>query len=227
MACDVATLAELERIVVATHDLEYIAGYKVGFGLGLSLGLKTATTAIHTFTKKPVIYDHQKAATDIPHTGELFARVCADADLAGAILFPLSGPRTETTWIQALQQQSVEPIVGATMTHPQFLAAEGGFISDDAPDRIYSLALQEGVTHLVLPGTRLDLIASDLLDAHRSLRYLIPGIGTQGGSIEALASKLPIASCLPIVGSAIYRAADPRSAAMSFAEQYGEALWVS
>ncbi|MBU0661850.1 orotidine 5'-phosphate decarboxylase, partial [Candidatus Micrarchaeota archaeon] len=97
-ACDVATIEEFEKIVRETSDVKKIGGYKIGFELGLGYGLKALVDAARKHTQKPIIYDHQKAATDIPDVADKFARVCKGAGLDAVILFPMAGPETEKAW---------------------------------------------------------------------------------------------------------------------------------
>lgn len=87
-ACDVPTLEEFEEIVKETADVEGIGGYKVGLELGLSYGLGRVVEVARKYTAKPIIYDHQKAGTDIPDTGKNFAEVCKRAGVDAVILFP-------------------------------------------------------------------------------------------------------------------------------------------
>ena len=94
-ACDVETLEQFEELVRQTANVEGIGGYKVGFELGLGFGLPAVVEAVRRHTDKPVIYDHQKAGTDIPDTGKGFARVVKRAGVDTIILFPQAGPETE------------------------------------------------------------------------------------------------------------------------------------
>ncbi|HSW31789.1 MAG TPA: orotidine 5'-phosphate decarboxylase / HUMPS family protein [Longimicrobiales bacterium] len=232
ISCDVRDLSELDTLVLATHDIDGIAGYKLGISLALSCGLTEAVRRVRAVCSLPIVYDHQKGATDIPAMGALFARVCASAGVHAAILFPLSGPATERAWIKELRTAGVEPVVGGLMTHPGFLESEGGFLLDDAPRRMIAAAREEGVTSFVVPGTKLELASALAAGLGQDARFLVPGIGTQGGTIDALARQLPIRQCYPIIGSAVYNSPSPRGSAEKFGESYRKALeegqpWVS
>mgnify|MGYP000430429737 CR=1 FL=1 len=72
-ACDVP-LEVYEQIVRETSDIEGIGAYKIGFQLALKYGLPKIVEVTRKYNHKPIIYDHQKAGTDIPKTGENFAR---------------------------------------------------------------------------------------------------------------------------------------------------------
>src|SRR5262245_26897269 len=128
-ACDVSPAA-FESLLAATADMAHVTGYKVGAMLGLTLGLPAVVNIARRYTTKLLIYDHQKAGTDIPDTATAFAATLRDAGIDAAILFPMSGPTTERAWIEACQTAGLRVIVGAHMTHPQFLVSEGGYIAD-------------------------------------------------------------------------------------------------
>ncbi len=64
IACDVDDINILRDLVRSTCDIEGIVGYKIGANLALKYGLKHLTDDIDFHL--PVIYDHQKAGTDIP-----------------------------------------------------------------------------------------------------------------------------------------------------------------
>jgi len=120
VACDVPSLEALERVVNATGHLTEVTAFKLGFSLGLRFGLARAVETVRAATAKPVIYDHQKAGTDIPQTGRDFAAVCRESAVEAGILFPHAGPATLEAWIDALSEAGVVPIVGAVMTHPRY-----------------------------------------------------------------------------------------------------------
>ncbi|MCK4247944.1 MAG: orotidine 5-phosphate decarboxylase, partial [Methanomicrobia archaeon] len=122
-ACDVP-LELYERIVRETADIEGIGGYKVGFFLGLDYGLPKIVEIARKYTDKPVIYDHQKAGTDIPDMGGKFAKICKKAGVDAVILFPQSGPETEKAWIEAAKEEGLGIIVGGLMTHPKYKKSE-------------------------------------------------------------------------------------------------------
>ena len=73
-ACDFSDLNLFEKIVKETTDIEAIGGYKIGFRLGYRYGIPTVVKAARKHSKKPIIFDHQKAGTDIPDLGEDYAR---------------------------------------------------------------------------------------------------------------------------------------------------------
>lgn len=196
------------RVAGAVGDLDFVYGFKVGFSLGLAHGLPHIVSRLRAHTDKPIIYDHQKAATDIPATGKLFAETVAAAGVDEAILFPQAGPRTLVAWIEALSTARVKIIVGGVMTHPAYLVSEGGFIADEAVTRMYGIAIENGVSRFVVPLTKPAVTRqlyreAGMTDEHR---FYSPGLGSQGGDpaqFEFLKTHYLI------VGRALLSADDP------------------
>ncbi len=213
-ACDVSTLEELEGIVKATAEVEKIGGYKVGFSLGLGFGLGKVVGLIRKYSDKAIIYDHQKAGTDIPNMGENFAKVCKEAGVDAVILFPQAGPETEKAWIKAAKGAGLGVIVGGEMTHPAYLKADNGFIADDSPKRMYEVAVDEGITDFVVPGNKPEKIAEyKQLFESRGIEPVLysPGLVAQGGKISE-SGKAAGNKWHAIVGRGIYQALDKKKA---------------
>ena len=218
-ACDVYDIKTFRKLVAATYDVEGIVGYKLGAILGLTYGLPQLVNIVREYTDLPVIYDHQKAGTDIPRMGEKFASICAEAGIKGVIIFPQAGPQTEAAFIDALFNANLTPLVGGEMTHPQYLANEGGFIRDNAPIEMYTLAAEKGVNHFVVPGNKPVVI----MQYHKLLsgmvkepEYCMPGIGKQGGDIKSAFEALEGAPAYAIIGASIYEHEDMADAARLF-----------
>ena len=220
-ACDVSTLEEFERLVESTADVEGIGGYKVGFELGLAYSLGKVVEIVRKHTTKPVIYDHQKAGTDIPDTGRNFARVCKAAGVDAVILFPQAGPETERAWIYHSLDAGLKVIVGGRMTHPAYAVSEGGFITDEGALDMYRIAASAGINHFVVPGNKVDVIAEVKLTVEAkgvSPVFYAPGFIAQGGSISD-AAKVAGDRFHGIVGRGIYQALDIKAAAIEHASQ--------
>jgi orotidine-5'-phosphate decarboxylase len=214
-ACDVSTLRELEQIVRETNSVKGIGAYKVGFVLALKYGLPEVVKLIKSFSDKPIIYDHQKAATDIPAMGEKFAETCKKAGLDAIILFPQAGPETERAWIKACKEAELGVIVGGEMTHPAYLQCDGGFLENRAPEKMYEIAINEGVTDFVVPGNKPERIAfyRKLFEEKGIDASLYsPGLVAQGGSITD-SGKEAGKRWHAIVGRGIYQAEDKKKAA--------------
>ena len=210
-SCDVDSLERLGKLVKATCSVKGVGAYKIGFELVIPFGMKAVVKTIRKYTKLPIIYDHQKAGTDIPETGEKFMRACKLVD--AVILFPQAGPETEAAWIKAAQQSKMKVIIGGEMTHQAFLKEAGGFIDDNAPKRMYEIAASMGVADFVIPGNKPEKSIEYVNLIKKKVKnpvFYSPGLITQGGSITELASKLE--SWHAIVGRAIYEAKDMKKA---------------
>ncbi|HII17505.1 TPA: hypothetical protein HA361_06335 [Candidatus Woesearchaeota archaeon] len=217
-SCDVDSLERLKELVEATGDIEEIGGYKIGFTLVIPFGMKAVINTIRMLSGKPIIYDHQKAATDIPDVGAGFMRACAGAD--AVILFPAMGPETLKAWVAAAKEENMPVIVGGEMTHKAYLAKDGGFVSDDAPEKMYSLAAKLGVADFVVPGNKPERIAHYkriIESCGISPTFYSPGLVAQGGS-AAKAAKAAGRRWHAIVGRGIYDAPDMRKAAAELAK---------
>lgn len=215
-ACDVPSLEELDKLVRETCGVKGIGGYKIGFGLVIPFGIKNVVRAIRRHTDLPVIYDHQKAGTDIPEMGERFMKACQGVD--AVIIFPQAGPETERKWIDSAKASGMGIIVGGEMTHPKYLEKDGGFLRNDAPGAIYELAASLGVTDFVVPGNKPERIR----EYRRFLKskgirpvFYSPGLIAQGGNLTESA-KAAGESWHAILGRALYQSENIRERAKEF-----------
>lgn len=214
-ACDFQTLEELDDLVKNTYQVEGIGGYKIGFELGLGYGLKEVVTIIRKYTNKPIIYDHQKAGTDIPDTGKNFAQVCKRNGVDTVIFFPQAGPETERAWIYHALNENLFVIIGGRMTHPAYAKSEGGFITDEGAFEIYRIAAKAGINNFVVPGNKLEVIEEVkkvIINEKVEPIFYSPGFIAQGGKLSDTA-KVAGNKFHPIVGRGIYRASDKNAAA--------------
>jgi len=221
IAADVNTLDELSALTEVAADFSDVVALKLGALLAIRFGLHQAVSAVRRISDLPVIYDHQKAGTDIPQMGRPFARACRDAGVQAVIFFPMAGPKTLEAFVRGAQDEDLVPIVGLVMTHQMYLLREGGYIADDAPEAICSTALRLDVSHFVLPGTKPEVVrefATGTLSRIRC-RIFMPGIGSQGGSLVTAIEAARPHVALPIVGSAVYSATDPRRALAQFSAE--------
>lgn len=215
-ACDV-NKQRYEEIIKETHDIPKVGGYKIGAALGLSVGLPTLVDIARRYTDKPLIYDHQKAATDIPDTGKDFNSILKASGIDAVILFPLAGPATQTAWIQSAQEVNLPVICGGHMTHERFLVSEGGYIDDASIDKMFTNAAYHGVTDYVVPGNKPEVIKRIrqlLSESKIAPVFYAPGFISQGGSISEAASVAG-PRWHAIVGRAIYEAQDIQKATSS------------
>jgi orotidine-5'-phosphate decarboxylase len=224
-ACDVDTMEDFKKLIAATCHVEGVGAYKVGFKLGLRYGLPALVQAVREHTDLPVIYDHQKAATDIPDMGKEFARLMSEAKVDAAILFPQAGPATQAEWTNALHDEGVGVLVGGEMTHPQFLDSDGGYMMNVAPEVIYHKAAQAGVRNFVVPGNKPSKIAKyktviTNADPDIEMALFAPGFIKQKGKIEDAAKAAGDVEWHAIVGTAIYKANDMTQATKDLAEAF-------
>jgi len=193
----------------ATWDVTGIKAFKFGISLGLKGLQKMVYEAkLHWPRRLVSIYDHQKAGNDIPDMGKTFARTLADCGVDAAIIFPFTGPATQEAWTNALDTAGLTVLVGGIMTHQKFLQSEGGYIADDAPERIYMLAAEMGVRHFVVPGNKLHWVGKikTLLDSilgEGRYTFYAPGFITQGGDLSEC-GRIAGKKFHGIVGSGIY-----------------------
>ncbi len=156
----------------------------------------------------PIFYDHQKAGTDIPDLGEGFAQDLKSFGVNAAILFPFAGADTERKWIKACQDAGLTVLVGGHMTQPEFLESEGGFIADSAPERIYTIAVENSVTNFVVPGNKVEFAVKyrqllERLLGKGNFTLYVPGFGRQGGNISEI-SDVAGENWHAIVGRTLY-----------------------
>ncbi len=222
VACDVLSIQKFEELVKKTYHIEGIVGYKVGAILGLTYGLRKLTSIIKENCPYPAIYDHQKAATDIPQMAEKFAKTCSNAGIKGFIIFPQAGPKTEEAFIDAILKKNMVPLVGGEMTHSAYSEKEGGFIRDSAPEEMYRIGAKKGTEYFILPGNREDAIKKYhalLSTMVKKPKYCMPGIGSQGGEISRAFSLLREFSAYAIIGSSIYKSKDIEKATKVFCKE--------
>lgn len=218
-ACDVRDIDSFRAIAEAAKDCPGVGALKIGFFQVYRYGLPYITKLMKDIgCDKPIIVDMQKAGTDIPDFGVEFAEIMRESGVPAAILFPLSGCETQREWTKALQDVGVIPIIGGHMTHKGYLVSDGGYIADDAPERIYRLAIEQGVTNFVLPGNQVEVVAkytklfTEELGAGNFDEYS-PGFIKQGGALSEVA-QVAGDRFHGIIGRAIIGAAD-KAAAMA------------
>jgi orotidine-5'-phosphate decarboxylase len=224
IALDAEKVEESLRVVEATSGVEGVVGYKLGLTVVLRLGLAGAMAKLRGATALPIVYDHQKAGPDVPDMAVKFCATCRDAGVDGLILFPTAGPRAVDGFVGESMRNRLLPIVGGDLPFPDYNAAGGGYVIDNALDLIFDRALALGADHFVVPGNTPDKLR------HHSARlgsridtptFFVPGIGPLGGTLPEAVKAAPGCRVFGVVGRAVYAAPDPREAARRLA---GEAL---
>lgn len=191
IACDIS-YEHYHKLLLYTK-IDQVSGYKIGF-LGLCEGLrKVVEFTKNYFPDKIIIYDHQKAGTDIPHTANHFMRILKDSSIDAVILYPLAGKETQKAWVLSALDKDLGVIVGGLMTHSGFLRSEGGYIADEAIKEIYMNAVDLGVNNFILPASKnridqskrlVDLIKKEV----KNPMFYFVGIGAQGGELVDIKS---------------------------------------
>jgi orotidine-5'-phosphate decarboxylase len=154
--------------------------------------------------------------------GELFARTCKSSGITGVIIFPQAGPATEEAFINAIVSEGLIPLVGGEMTHPRYLASEGGFIKDESIEEMYLTGARNGVTYFIGPGNkpeRINHYVNLLRNEIPKPMFCMPGIGRQGGDIKSVFEATEGIPAYGIIGSAIYKAPNIRAAAKRFCDE--------
>jgi orotidine-5'-phosphate decarboxylase len=207
-ALDVTDPQAVEKLVRQVDKHELIYGYKIGFSLGLLTGLPKSVEIIRKYSTKPLIYDHQKAATDIPDTGKLFADIMNVSGINEVILFPQAGPATLQAWVEALMVKNLSVIVGGMMTHARYMVSEGGYLSDEGVQEIYKRSIHLGVNRFVVPLTKAEAVRSLYKEANLSDNcwFYSPGYGSQGGDANQFDF---IKTHYLIIGRSLIKADDP------------------
>lgn len=155
--CDVSSIGVLEEVVASTHDLDFIAGYKVGAGLAVASSLGDVVKAIRKSTDLPIIYDHQKFGADDPgFCGGSFPGILKDAGADAVFIFPFGGIASLKAAVDKSREAGLIPIVGGDMVHEGYTRRDNGYLEDSSPQRMYLDGADMGVVHFVLPCTRLD-----------------------------------------------------------------------
>lgn len=206
VALDMPDLDFVRKVVDETSDVDGIGGYKIGSQLALAFGIRNVVEVIRKNSDLAVIYDHQKAGTDIPDIADNFMKSIRGVD--AVILFPITGIKTENSWIKAAKKERIGVIVGGEMTHKNYF----DFIKEDAPEKIYTIAKSLGINDFVVPGTKPDKIKEYRKLLGEKAVFYSPGLITQGGDLSE-AAKAAGSYWHAIIGRAIYQSPDIRGTA--------------
>ena len=222
IALDAEKVDESLRVVEATTDVPGVVGYKLGLTVVLRLGLAGAVQKLRGATNLPIIYDHQKAGPDVPDMAVKFCATCREAGVDGLILFPTAGPRAVSAFVGESFRNRLLPIVGGDLPFPDYNAAGGGYVIDNALDLIFDRAMAIGADHFVVPGNTPDKLrhhAARLRERIDVPVLLVPGIGPLGGTLTDAVKAAPGCRVFGVVGRAVYAAPDPRAAAKRLVDE--------
>ncbi len=193
-----------KALAVAHACAPYLDAIKIGYPLVLSAGLGIAGELKEEGL--PLIADFKVA--DIPNTNQLICEQVFDAGFSGIICHGFTGMDSVKACVASAHAHRGECYVVAEMSHP------GGmeFFSGGVAEQIASDAIISGADGIVAPATRPDRVGV-LRGFVGDRKILSPGIGTQGGDVNAVAALVDGI----IVGRSIYEAPDPAAAAQSYA----------
>jgi orotidine-5'-phosphate decarboxylase len=214
VACDVDSLARLDVIAEAAAHIPIVSGLKIGMSLVCRFGMDQVAGRIRERTSVRIIYDQQKAGTDIPDLAKELVAITTPVD--AVIIFPMAGPETQRAYTGALQDAGKTVLIGGTMTHAQYVESDGGYISTTASRRILELATSMGVRDFVVPSTKPEAIIEhrkviEEVLAEGAYDLYSPGLVAQGGAVSEL-RKAAGPRWHAIVGRAIYAASNPAAA---------------
>jgi len=202
-ACDFESIEQLKKVLSVTKGFEDIRAYKVGFALGYGgrgFGLVDVVDTIKSEHEGAiVIFDAQKAGTDVPFTGKVFAKKMKSDGVDAVILAPRENdPVTQYVWTNELLQRDKNVIIVGEMTHRP---------ANEAQERIYWNAVFQGVTDFVVPGNkpkRVEFYTKTFQEDFKikSVNYAT-GFVSQGGVVSE-AAKVAGDEWHAISGRAVY-----------------------
>lgn len=220
-ALDVDSIDTACRLVDQLSDIEGIEGYKIGAQLALERGLLEAVTRLQTATSIPLMYDHQKVGLDVPSNAAGFAACVAAAGVTSVIVFPVAGPTAVQAFVGALVDHGLKPIVGAALPIDDYFVSAGGWLDDDVLLRVLDIAVGCGATSVVVPGGRAGTLGSIVthFGDGPDLEFLVPGVPTSPGELGPALAEAGPHRAFAVIGRAICRATDPRSAAQRLCDE--------
>ena len=222
VALDADTVDACKRTIDLTTNVDGVVGYKLGMTMALRLGLAEAVRQLRAHTDLPLLYDHQKAGPDVFDMAAKFAALCAEAGVDGVIVFPVAGPRAVESFVGEALKHGILPLVGGDLPFPDYNVSGGGYVADDALERIIDKAVEVGANHFVIPGNTSEKLrhhAGRLKSKLRAPVFVVPGIGPLGGRIGDLVRAANGCSVYGVVGRAVYGAPDQAAAARALVDE--------
>jgi orotidine-5'-phosphate decarboxylase len=222
-ALDIDSHEHLERVVRETSKREGVAGYKLGLTSVLRFGLQESVRRLRDLTDLPILYDHQKAGPDMPDMAKKYTAMCREADVDGLILFPVAGPTAVDGFVGEAVRAGLIPVVGGEIPVPDYGVSGGGYMLDDALDRILVRAVHNKADHFVLPAhdpVKIDRWSKWIAGNVASPLVMLTGFGSLGGSIEtSFAAASTCKRRFIIVGRLITGSKAPGDAAAKLYEE--------
>lgn len=183
-----------------------IGGLKIGSLLVWRHGLNKVVEDVKTKSTAPIIFDAQKAGTDIPSIVEQQVELVAEAGVDAFIASPFGGgSKTLEAFISKSFKCNIVPIVLLEMTHP--MANE--YLLENVGKKILLQSLDQGVENFVAPANNPDRIKiyKDLAyNMNKKIKIFSPGVGPQGGGPD---SAVKAGTDFVIAGRSIFQAESP------------------
>jgi orotidine-5'-phosphate decarboxylase len=200
LALDVEERKIAVRIAEELSDV--IDRFKVNYPLILSSGIRIISELSEM---KPVIADLKIA--DVPHVSSKIADLAFRNDAKAVVVHGFVGSDSLKSVMNVARRFDGEVYVVTELSSP------GGeeFMSKVSLE-IAKKAKEIGCHGLIAPATRLERL-KEIRSVAGEMRILCPGVGVQGGTLEALRYADGI-----IVGRSIYEADNPRQEAKRFRE---------
>lgn len=218
---DIDSTDRLLRVIEQTCAVPGITEYKLGGG-PLRIGLAEVMKKIRAITDLPILYDHQKAGMDMPDNAKPYVEKCREAGVDGLLLFPVAGPEAVRQFVGRTLAAGMIPVAGGDILLPDYSISDGGFVADDAWERIVEIAAGIGGRHFVMPAKR-DKVRPrsqwlcEIVD--HPVIYIV-GFGPLGGRIdEAFAAAEACPALRAIVGRSICGQSDPGEAARRIVDE--------
>jgi orotidine-5'-phosphate decarboxylase len=200
-------IEDMVRIIDNVKNLKKeVGGLKIGSLLIWKYGLEKVVSEIKSVCDLPIMFDAQKAGTDIPSIVEEQVRLVADVDIDAFIASPLgSGSKTLESFIKTSFECDVTPIVVLEMTHPMANA----FLKEDVGEKILTQSLEMGVENFVAPANnpeRIRIYRNLASEKDKTIKIFSPGVGPQGGGPD---TAVEAGTDFVITGRSVYQAKNP------------------
>jgi len=193
-------------LAIAGACAPHVDGIKVGYPLVLSAGLSVAHDLLPLGL--PLIADFKVA--DIPNTNEMICTLAFRAGFSAVIAHAFPGEDALSACVGVAHASGGACYAVAEMSHP----GAAGFFHSGVAGRLAALAVRCRADGIIAPATRPDRVAQ-LREIVGNLKIFSPGVGAQGGDLEAVKDLVDGI----IVGRSIYGAADPAGAAKEFSRR--------
>lgn len=185
---------------VAESCAPFVDAIKVGYPLVLSTGLSIVEDLAGLGL--PLIADFKVA--DIPNTNRLISEAVFSAGFDAIIAHGFVGADAARACVEVARDHEGAVYIVAEMSHPG--AVE--FFHGGVAEQLAELAISCRADGIIAPATRPDRIGK-LREIIGGRTIYSPGVGAQGGDIDAVARLVDGI----IVGRSIYEAEDPAAEA--------------